>query len=174
MAETMPFLHPMPHSVMQSLPLPPPEGAWRLHRRVLPQHTDHAGVMWHGAYLAWLEEARVEALARAGLAYSVLSDQGLEMPVVHLAIRYQAPLLHGDQVEVRSLVAPPRGLRLPWQSWFISPEGTVAAQAQVELVLVDFRAGPGHRRPLRHPPKELEEALTALSLGPPPHGTHVL
>ena len=33
---------------------------WVLQRRVLPQHTDHAGVMWHGAYLAWLEEARVE------------------------------------------------------------------------------------------------------------------
>ena len=35
---------------------------WRLCKRVLPQHTDHAGVMWHGAYVAWLEEARVEAL----------------------------------------------------------------------------------------------------------------
>ena len=23
---------------------------WRLRKRVLPQHTDHAGVMWHGAY----------------------------------------------------------------------------------------------------------------------------
>ena len=45
----------------------PPRG-WLLQRRVLPQHTDHAGVMWHGAYLAWLEEARVEALAAVGLA----------------------------------------------------------------------------------------------------------
>ena len=26
----------------------PPRG-WHLERRVLPQHTDHAGVMWHGA-----------------------------------------------------------------------------------------------------------------------------
>ena len=52
------------------------EQPWVLQRRVLPQHTDHAGVMLHGAYLAWLEEARVEALAQAGLAYSDLSARG--------------------------------------------------------------------------------------------------
>lgn len=160
----------MPHSVMQSVPLPPPEAAWRLHRRVLPQHTDHAGVMWHGAYVAWLEEARVEALARAGLAYSVLSGEGLEMPVVHLAIHYLAPLMHGDSVEIRSLIAPRRGLRLPWHSWFISPCGTVAAQALVELVLVDFSAGPGQRRPLRRLPRDLAEALETLTQGPPSPG----
>ena len=51
---------------------------WRLIRRVLPQHTDHAGVMWHGAYLSWLEEAHVEALSAAGLAYADLSAEGLE------------------------------------------------------------------------------------------------
>ena len=50
---------------------------WRLRKRVLPQHTDHAGVMWHGAYVAWLEEARVEALSAAGLSYSVMSGEGI-------------------------------------------------------------------------------------------------
>ncbi|MFN9644663.1 MAG: acyl-CoA thioesterase [Cyanobacteriota bacterium] len=153
---------------MQSSPLPPADQAWRLQRRVLPQHTDHAGVMWHGAYLAWLEEARVEALATAGLAYSVLSARGLELPVVHLAIAYRAPLLHGEQVEVRSLVFPRRGLRLPWRSWFVGPGNTVAAEALVELVLVEFSGGGDRRRPLRHPPADLAAALNALAAGPTP------
>ena len=52
---------------------------WRLQRRVLPQHTDHGGVMWHGAYVAWLEEARVEAIAAAGMSYAQLSEEGYEM-----------------------------------------------------------------------------------------------
>lgn len=152
---------------MHSFPLPPADQAWRLHRRVLPQHTDHAGVMWHGAYLAWLEEARVEALATAGLAYNVLSGRGLELPVVHLAITYQAPLLHGERVEVRSQVLPRRGLRFPWRSWFLGAGDTVAAEALVELVLVDFSAGAERRRPLRHPPADLAAALAALGAGPP-------
>jgi acyl-CoA thioester hydrolase len=151
---------------MQSASPPPADRSWRLHRQVFPQHTDHAGVMWHGAYLAWLEEARVDALSAAGLAYSDLSRRGLELPVVHLSIDYQAPLMHGDRVEVRSLVLPRRGLRHPWQSWFISAEGGVAASALVELVLVDFSAGAGNRRPLRRPPADLARAMAFLEAGP--------
>ncbi|MFM7464635.1 MAG: acyl-CoA thioesterase [Cyanobium sp.] len=151
---------------MQWDSLPPPDRAWRLERRVLPQHTDHAGVMWHGAYIAWLEEARVEALASVGLDYSTLSAQGLEMPVVDLALTYRAPLIHGDRAEVRSLVMPPRGLRLPWRSWLIGPGETVAAEALVELVLVDFRAGPQNRKLMRRLPPEVAKALQKLTEGP--------
>lgn len=28
--------------------------------RVQPHHTDYAGIAWHGSYIAWMEEARVE------------------------------------------------------------------------------------------------------------------
>ena len=30
---------------------------YTLTKRVLPHHTDYAGVMWHGAYVQWREEA---------------------------------------------------------------------------------------------------------------------
>ena len=143
----------------------PPRG-WRLERRVLPQHTDHAGVMWHGAYLAWLEEARVEALAAVGLAYSDLSAQGLELPLVHLAIDYKQALLHGDAVQLFSEVLPRRGVKLPWRSWFVAPGGDLAAEARVDLVLVDCSAGPGHRKLLRRLPAELANAVASLVRGP--------
>ncbi len=143
------------------------EAWWPLRRRVLPQHTDHAGVMWHGAYLAWLEEARVEALAGAGLAYSALSARGLELPVVGLRIDYRRALLHGESVEIRSRVLPRRGVKLPWHSQFIGPDGAVAAEASVDLVLVDLSGGPSQRRLLRRLPQDLEQALVILRSGPP-------
>jgi hypothetical protein len=34
--------------VIESVTTPP----WCWRKRVLPQHTDHGGVMWHGAYVA--------------------------------------------------------------------------------------------------------------------------
>ncbi|MEB3296490.1 MAG: acyl-CoA thioesterase [Cyanobacteriota bacterium] len=139
---------------------------WSLRRRVLPQHTDHAGVMWHGAYLAWLEEARVEALAAVGLAYSDLSARGLELPVVSLAIEYRQALLHGDAVELQSEVLPRHGLKLPWLSRFMAPGGVVAAEARVELVLVDLSGGADRRRLLRRLPEDLAAAVEALTRGP--------
>jgi acyl-CoA thioester hydrolase len=139
---------------------------WTLRRRVLPQHTDHAGVMWHGSYLAWLEEARVEALAAVGLEYSALSARGLELPVVSLAIDYRQALLHGDLVELRSAVEPRRGVSMPWRSWFVRADGAIAAQARVELVLVDLSAGAQRRRLRRRLPDDLAAAVAALERGP--------
>ena len=55
---------------------------YTLTKRVLPQHTDYAGVMWHGAYVQWLEEARIEALQAAGLGYAAMTAMGVDMPVV--------------------------------------------------------------------------------------------
>ena len=73
-----------------------------LTKRVLPQHTDYAGVMWHGAYVQWLEEARVEALQAAGLGYAAMTAMGVDMPVVSLHLDYRQPLRHGDEVCVES------------------------------------------------------------------------
>jgi acyl-CoA thioester hydrolase len=142
------------------------DSVWCLERRVLPQHTDHAGVMWHGAYIGWLEEARVEALAAAGLAYCDLSARGLELPVVSLSIDYRQALLHGETVWIRSEVSPRQGVKLPWRSRFVRADGLVAAEARVDLVLVNMAAGGGRRRLVRRLPRDLEQAVARLTAGP--------
>jgi len=142
-----------------------PSQGWCLQRRVLPQHTDHAGVMWHGAYVGWLEEARIEALGAVGLPYSDLSARGLGLPIVSLTIDYRQSLLHGDVVELRSLVRPRQGVKLPWHTALYGPGGVLAATARVELVLLDFSAGPARRRLVRRWPGDLEQALERLIRG---------
>ena len=106
---------------------------WRLRKRVLPQHTDHAGVMWHGAYVAWLEEARVEALAAAGLSYSAMAGMGLEMPVVSMTVAYRRSIRHGDQIVLESQCGSQSGVRWPWRSRFVL-DGQVMADARVCLL----------------------------------------
>ncbi|MEB3166430.1 MAG: acyl-CoA thioesterase [Cyanobacteriota bacterium] len=151
---------------MQPQDSPSSAGHWLLERTVLPQHTDHAGVMWHGAYVAWLEEARVEALALAGLTYAELSRGGLEMPVVSLAISYRQALHHGDRVRLLSRVLPRRGVKLPWHSRFLRADGTLAAEATVDLVLLDHSGGADSRRLCRRFPPALEAAIRILEAGP--------
>ena len=147
-------------------PLKPAAAPWLIKRRVLPQHTDHAGVLWHGAYVAWLEEARVEALAAAGIAYANLSATGLELMVVELQLNYRRPLLHGELVELRSWLEVGKGLRLPFHSQFVAADRaaavSIAAEAQVVLALVDRPSG----RPCRRMPEELRLAMARLAKGP--------
>ena len=134
---------------------------WVCRKQVLPQDTDHAGVLWHGSYVAWLEEARVLALAEAGLAYAELSAQGLELMVVDLQIRYVQALAHGEAVELRSWLQPQTGVRLPFMTRFIKADGALAAEAVVTLALVDRRRG----RLQREQPQALEQALMRLGVG---------
>ena len=138
--------------------------SWRLVKRVLPQHTDHGGVMWHGAYVGWLEEARVEALSATGYPYEVMAAEGLEMPVVQLQLRYREALLLGDEVELMSVAGSPRGVRWPWSTRFMRG-GVCVAEASVELVLVSVHPA---RKVLRVPPGAVAEAFKALAEGPKP------
>ena len=135
---------------------------WICRKQVLPQDTDHAGVLWHGSYVAWLEEARVQALAEAGLAYAELSAQGLELMVVDLRLRYMQALVHGEAVELHSWLQPLSGVRLPFVTRFIKADGALAAEAVVTLALVDRQRG----RLQRQQPPDLVEVLRRLAAGP--------
>jgi acyl-CoA thioester hydrolase len=57
-------------------------------------------------------------------------------------------------------------VKLPWHSRFIAPNGSVAAEARVELVLVELGGGGQQRRLLRHLPGDLMTAITHLQQGP--------
>ena len=137
--------------------------SWILNKTVLPQDTDHAGVMWHGSYLNWLEEARVDALSKIGLSYADLSLTGYELPVVELTIKYISPLHHGNKVLLKSLALPKKGLKLPWKTMFFKEGGILAAEAMVYLVLV--RRSESNISLVRNSPEYLLNAFSKLIQG---------
>jgi acyl-CoA thioester hydrolase len=57
-------------------------------------------------------------------------------------------------------------VKLPWLSRFIGANGALAAEARVELVLVDLSAGANRRRLLRQLPPQLAAAVERLQRGP--------
>jgi acyl-CoA thioester hydrolase len=57
-------------------------------------------------------------------------------------------------------------VKLPWFSRFVRADGQVAAEARVELVLVDLSQGPARRRLLRQLPADLQLAVRRLVAGP--------
>ena len=139
---------------------------WILEKTVLPQHTDHAGVMWHGSYMNWLEEARVDALSKLGISYSELALSGYEMPVVDMKIKFSRPLFHGDNVVLKSSFVSKKGPRLICETKFVKDFQKPSAEAIVHLVLVK-RIGSIFRI-VRNIPEELFKAFDLLQKGPQP------
>ena len=110
---------------------------WKINKTVLPQHSDHAGVMWHGTYFNWLEEGRINALSKAGINYFDLTKNGFELPLVESKIKYILPLYVGDNIRIESLFSIDKNPKIKINSKFINENNKVLTLAEVNLVLVD-------------------------------------
>ena len=110
---------------------------WRINRTVLPHHSDHAGVMWHGSYFNWLEEGRVDALSKAGINYCDLTEYGFELPLINASIKYISPLHLGDNITIKSLFTIGKSPKIKVNSTFINNDCKFLTVAEVNLVLVD-------------------------------------
>ncbi len=124
--------------------------------KVHPHHTDYAGVVWHGTYLTWMEETRVEALRSLGIDYVDLVAMGCELPVVDLSIRYHRALKMGAEAIVRARMMEMQGVRINWEYEIKSIDRTVThVTAQVTLVAVDIEKG----KILRQLPAAVKDAI---------------
>lgn len=128
--------------------------------RVSPHHTDHGGIVWHGSYLNWMEEARVEALRAIGVDYVDFVKAGCELPVIDLDIRYRKSLRLGDLAIVRCQMQAMKGVRLVWDYEIKSPDyETLYLTGHVTLVALDWRAG----KIMRKLPPNVEAALVKIT-----------
>ena len=109
---------------------------WNLTKVVLPQHTDHAGVMWHGSYLNFLEEGRIDALNKVGITYSELSKKGYEIPVIAARINYKISFMHGEKVLLKTKFKFSSKIRLKCKTSFIKVNGDIGADSIIELAIV--------------------------------------
>ena len=109
---------------------------WILTKTVLPQHTDHAGVMWHGSYLNFLEEGRIDALDKIGYSYPKLSEKGFEIPVVSIQLRYKISFIHGEKILLASQFKLENKIRLTCKTVFLKSNGDIGAEAIIGLVVV--------------------------------------
>jgi acyl-CoA thioester hydrolase len=68
--------------------------------------TDAMGIIHHGAYAAYLEEARAAMLRDAGYPYEVVRSgpEGIDFAVLELYVRHRRPLRFDDEVAIHVLV----------------------------------------------------------------------
>lgn len=67
--------------------------------RVQYYETDRMGIVHHSNHIRWMEEARVDLLARIGFPYEALERRGVVSPVRSLRCRYLRGCTFGDVIE---------------------------------------------------------------------------
>ena len=123
--------------------------------RVRYAESDQMGVAHHGAYVPWLEEARIEWLRSIGHSYRQLETEGILMPVIELAVRYKRSLRFDDQavLATEAVVAGPTRMTFRTR---VSHGDVLCAEAEVTVACVN-REG----RPIRLPADIAEQAVAA-------------
>lgn len=122
------------------------------HIRVRYGETDQMGVVYHGNYALYFEEARTEALRKAGVTYRSLEDEGVMMPVVNLTINYKRPAKYDDLLTIRTTLKELPGVKIVLDYEVLNEEGTSLATGSSTLVFMDVAAN----RPIRCPQRVLD------------------
>jgi acyl-CoA thioester hydrolase len=94
--------------------------------RVRFAETDAMGIVHHGRYLPYLEEARVAYLRHLGHPYTALRAEGLETAVLECYVQYRKPLRFDEEVDVHLTLAA--GSRTTFQmAYLLTVDGDVRA-----------------------------------------------
>ena len=132
---------------------------WKIEKIVLPQHADHAGVMWHGTYFNWLEESRINALLEVGINYFELTKKGFDLPLINTSIEYKSPLLLGEKIIIESEFNIEKSPRINVNSKFFNEKKEILTIAEVNLVLINKM----NFSIIRKRPDYLSEAFSKLN-----------
>ncbi|MFH1190058.1 MAG: thioesterase family protein [Candidatus Omnitrophota bacterium] len=69
-------------------------------KRMYYHDTDAGGVVYYGAYLKHLEEARTEYFRSIGVDLVEYAKNGVLFPVVHIEVDYKCSAKYGDLIRV--------------------------------------------------------------------------
>ena len=102
---------------------------------------DMVGVVWHGHYLRYLENARWALMDQLGYGLERMLESGVAWPIVEVQTKYLSPARFGDRLRVRaSLVEWEARLAL---NYLVSRprDGVRIARGRTVQVAVDARSG---------------------------------
>lgn len=73
---------------------------------------DSMGVVWHGSYPLYFEDAREEWGRKYGFGYLDMMNNGFYAPIVDLSIQYKRPIIYGMRPRVEITYHPTLAAKL--------------------------------------------------------------
>lgn len=73
---------------------------------------DSMGVVWHGAYPLYLEDAREAFGEKYGLTYANYVAKGYYAPIVDMQIQYKQPLRHETKIKIIARYIPTEAAKI--------------------------------------------------------------
>ncbi len=118
-------------------PEAPPLAGFSIEIPVRFAECDAYGVVWHGHYALYLEQAREALTARYGFTASRALELGYRVPITRMEIRYKQPALADSTVRVTARLRRPEVARLVLDYEVREATGRLLATAETEQVVLN-------------------------------------
>ncbi len=98
---------------------------------------DAYGVVWHGHYALYFEQAREALTGQYGFTASRALALGYKVPITRMEVRYRQPILADSTVRVTARLRPPDVARLVVDYEVRDAAGRLLATAETEQVVLN-------------------------------------
>ena len=99
--------------------------------------TDAYGVVWHGAYLRWLEMGRVLLCEQLGLDLLEMKNNDVLLPVTNLNVRYKMSAKLNDEIIIESFIEKFNNLSVTFKQAIKSKQsGKIYIEATLDAVAI--------------------------------------
>lgn len=106
-------------------------------RRVRFEEVDPLGIVWHGRYAGYFEDARVALGERYGIGYLDLYDEGFLAPVRIMHVDYLRPLRFQEEFTIEGILHWSEAVRLNHEFVIRNAAGEVATTGYTVQMLLD-------------------------------------
>ena len=114
--------------------------------KVYYSDTDAYGVVWHGAYLRWLEKGRVDLCNTLGLDLVSMKKMDILLPVTNMNVKYKASAKLDDAIIIETWIEKFNSLSVTFKKVIKSKEtDKVFIEALFDVVAIN-NAGKLYRR----------------------------
>lgn len=104
-------------------------------QKVFYSDTDAYGVVWHGAYLRWLEMGRVGLCEMMGHNLVDLVNQNIVLPVTNINIKYKSSAKLEDEMIIETEISEFKGFTVTFKQ-VIKSKKTFKSYVEAEVVVV--------------------------------------
>ena len=98
---------------------------------------DSKGIVWHGSYAKYFEDAREEFGKKYNLGYLKIFGEGYYAPLVNLDFSYKKPLVYGDKaiVEIHYKETKPAKLCFEYKIFNSKDKSLIATGKSIQVFL---------------------------------------
>jgi len=104
-------------------------------RRVRFEEVDCMGIVWHGRYASFLEDARIGLGDKWGIGYADFIGHGYATPIVRMVIDYINPLHFNEDFTITAQLHFTKAARINMSYTLKRGEQLISTAATVQLIL---------------------------------------